>query len=187
MEKIEIDNYFTENYTELGLFISKSFSKHSVMNEDPLFFLSEMYTYMIERKDSIEDVPELKKYISTFIHNNSYWTNSGVREAESYSRRMKLEEYIPSKFENEVDSEYEVEVEEQMNEYKAVIEMYYQSLTSLSKKASWEIYFIEKKQTVKDFAEHIQMSRTVADKFIKELKTDIRAYYSDYKREQCRS
>lgn len=72
---------------------------------------------------------------------------------------------------------------EKINEYKAVVEMYYASLKSLEKKAVWEIYFIEGKQTAKSFGEYIQMSRTVSTRFIKELKSDINKFYADYKKQ----
>lgn len=182
LTKQQLDEYFNDNYNSIKEYIQKSFSKNKVRNEDPDFFFSEIYIYVLDRIDDIDDTSMLKKYISTFIHNNTYWTNSQVRESEVHSRAVKNVEFIPSQYENTPsDEETQLSTDEQLNEYKAVIEMYYASLTSLEKKAVWEIYFIEGKQTVTKFAEHIKMSRSVADKFIKELKSDIRAYYEKYK------
>lgn len=182
--KQQLDNYFTEKYTEIKLYIEKSFSKHNVRGEDSDFFFSEAYIYLEQRMEDMDTEQDIKNYLSTFIHNNTYWVNSSVREAENYTRRVRHVEYVPSDFENETDDEEQMEEDSLMNEYSAVIEMYYHSLMSVEKKAVWEIYFIEKKRTISAFAEHIQMSRTVADKFIKELKSDIREYYKDYKSKQ---
>lgn len=184
LTKQQLDRYFTVHYEEIKLYIEKSFSKHKIWNEEPDFFLSELYVYVEKRLEEIDSEATLKKYISTFIHNNTYWTNSSVREAEIYGRRIRQVEYVQSHHEDLIDSPEGLEQDELINEYKAVVEMYYASLTSLEKKSVWEIYFIEKKQTVSAFAEHIQMSRTVADKFIKELKNDIRTYYKKYKETQ---
>lgn len=181
MTKGEIDVYFTEKYEEIKLYIEKSFSKHKIFNENPDFFFSELYLYIVERKDEIDSEQDLRNYISTFIHNNTYWTNSSIRESENYSRLRKNVEFIPEHFENLTEDTSDLETEAKMNEYKAVIEMYYKSLTSLEKKAVWEIYFIEKKRTIQEFADYIQRSRSVADKFIKTLWKDIREYYKNYK------
>lgn len=182
MTKQQLDQYFNKNYSLIKEYISKSFSKNGVKNEDPDFFFSELYLYILDRLNDIEEESTLKKYISTFIHNNTYWTNSSVREAEVHSRRKRNTEFIPDQFESEPADDEEDQLEaEKLNEYKAVIEMYYQSLTSLEKKATWEIFFIEKKRTYQAFADYIQMSKTVGEKFIRELKSDIREYYRKYK------
>ena len=180
--KSDIDNYFTSNYDDLLLYAKKLMSKHRVVGETPEFFLSEAYMYVVERVDEIDDTQDLRNYIGTFLHRNSYWTN-GVREAENKSRRIKYIVYDPEDFINITDAidEDELFEIEKLNEYKSVIEMYYQSLTSLEKKAVWEIYFEEKKRTAKEFAEYIQMSTTTAYMFIKQLKQDIREYYQKYK------
>lgn len=179
--KREIDNYFNTNYDSILLYIDKTFSKykHNMYNENTEFFLSELYLYVEKRKEDIQDESMLKKYISTFINNNCYWTNSNVRESLQLQKQNKTIE-----FDVGFHDEEEWEVEEELdiiNEYKAVVEMYYKELRSVDKKVVWEIYFIEGKQTIKSFAEYINMSRTVANKLIKELKKDILNYYEEYK------
>lgn len=179
--KKELDLYFEANYDSIILYIKKTFSKYRIFDEEPEFFFSELYLYIVDRLEEIDCEHTLKNYISTFIHNNSYWTNSQVRENERPAIRNRKVEYIQDQHENILDDNYTIEDDEKMDEYKAVVEMYYASLTSLEKKAVWEIYFLEGKTTITSFAEHIQMSRTVAYKFIKELKADIQSYYQKYK------
>lgn len=183
MTKRRLDKYFSTEYDEIKLYVQKSFSKHNIWNEEPDFFVSEIYLYLLEKIEEIDSEKTLKSYIGTFIHNHCYWNNSEVREAERYGRRIRNSEFIPHHHDNLTDDVYAQNEMEKINEYKAVVEMYYASLKSLEKKAVWEIYFIEGKQTAKSFGEYIQMSRTVSTKFIKELKKDINKFYDDYKKQ----
>lgn len=182
MTKQEVDNYFNDNYDDIRLYISKSFSKNKIFNENIDMFLSEAYLYIYDRMDEIDSNDDLKNILSKFIYSNTYWTNSRVRESEVYTRRIKNVQYDPQSFQNLVDEDIDLEFERNMNEYKAVVQLYYLQLKSLEKKAIWEIYFIENKKTVAEFSRYIKMKNEVGSQCIKELKEDLRAYYEEYKR-----
>lgn len=182
MTKQEVDSYFNENYEDIKLYISKSFSKNGIFNESVDMFLSEAYLYIYDRKEDIDTNKDLKNILSKFIYSNTYWTNSQVRESEVYSRKIKNVEYNAENFQNAIDEEIDLEFEKNINEYKAVVQMYYLQLTSLEKKAVWEIYFIENKKTVAEFSRYIKMKNEVGSQFIKELKEDLKAYYEEYKK-----
>jgi len=179
--KQQLDKYFIDNRTQIKEHIVKSFYKFGVKGEEPDFFFSETYLYLLSKIGELKTEKDIKNYTSTFIHNNTYWNNSSVREDYVASKRETIVSFEPNTHDAtiyEMDDESE---EDLVNEYRAVVEMYYQSLKSVEKKAVWEIYFIEGKKTITSFSQHIKMSRTVADKFIKEMKKDINEYYKQYK------
>lgn len=182
MNKNDVDRYFTSEYENILIYIKKMFSKYSI-NEKPEFFLSEIYLYIIKNIDKIVDSIELRKYISTFIHNNCYWNNSTVREAEIKSRSNKNIEFDSDKYSNIEDSVDDcIEDELLYDEYKIISELYYKSLKSVEKKIVWEIYFVEGMNNTRKFSEYIGKSKTIAYGFIKGLRDDMKLFYDEYRK-----
>lgn len=182
IKKSDIDKYFTKNEKELLQYIRSMFSKKRIFNENPHFFFSELYLYIIDRQSELETELDIKNYCSTFIYRHCTWVNSKIRESERNYITSRHCEFIPElhEYSDEDDQSRRAKILLD-DEYKTIIELYYQSLTTADKKAIWEIYFIHKKQTITAFAEYIKLSRSVANKLIKELKRDLNEFYENYK------
>ena len=184
MSKQEIDKYFNDNYKQIKHYIENRFFSKNIFHEDPDYFFSELYMFIIARKEKILNEKELKNFISNFIYMHTEWKNSGVRELGALQKRSRQQEYINEEHDDLfVEFGFEDKVFDEINifEYEAVNELYYQSLTSLEKKVVWEIFFIEKRNSIRKFAEYIGRSRSVADRYIKELKSDLNAFYINLK------
>lgn len=106
MTKRRLDKYFSTEYDQIKLYVQKSFSKHNIWNEEPDFFVSEIYIYVLDKIEEIDSEEKLKSYIGTFIHNHCYWNNSEIREAERYGRRIRNLEFIPHHHDNLTDDVY---------------------------------------------------------------------------------
>lgn len=184
MSKIEIDKYFQKNYKDIEKFAKSSLLKKNLFNEESDYFVSEIYMHVLKYADEISDEEILKNYISTFIYKNCMWTSSLVREMGKVTKKnnLKTVEFIYEKC--DLSEEYKVEhlfEEFDLNDYQSIIELYYEQLNSLEKKVVWEIYFVHKKNSNAKFAKHIGRSRTVAEKYIKQLKKDLQEFYEQYK------
>lgn len=182
INKQDIDQYFTRNEKDLIQYIKSMFSKKRIFNENPDFFLSELYLYIIDKQDELETEQDIKNYCSTFIYRHCTWVNSKIRESERKYITARHCEFIPELHESSDEEDQERRAIIRLDdEYKTITELYYQSLTTADKKAIWEIYFIHKKQTISAFAEYIKLSRSVANKLIKELKRDLNEFYERFK------
>jgi len=183
MTKELIDDYFINNKKEIKNYIENRFFSKNIFNEEPDYFFSELYLFILDRKNIINNEQELKNFISNFIYKNTSWVNSQYRELGSVQKTSKLEEFNNTIHDNIYNDNIEEKIFEEINlfEYEAVNELYYQSLTSLEKKVVWEIYFIEKRNSIRKFATYIGRSRSVAERYIKELKKDLNNFYNDLK------
>lgn len=182
IRKEDIDKYFTKNEKDLLQYIKSMFSKRRIFNEDPHFFLSELYLYIIDKQSELESEQDIHNYCSTFIYKHCTWVNSKIRESERKYITSRQCEFIPELHESSDEDDQARRAKILLDdEYKTITELYYQSLTTADKKAIWEIYFIHKKQTITAFAEYIKLSRSVANKLIKELKRDLNEFYEKYK------
>jgi hypothetical protein len=184
MKKEEIDNYFTKKRKEIKHYIENRFFSKNIFNENPDYFFTELYIFILDRKDKINNEIELKNFISNFIYMNTEWSNSQFRELGSLQKTSKKDEFITELHDNFVEEdnlEEKIFDEINLNEYNAINELYYQSLSNLEKKVVWEIFFIEKKNSIRKFAKYIGRSRSVADRYIKELKLDLNRFYSELK------
>lgn len=178
MTKRQIDKYFSANHSTIVDYIKNSFFKTNIFDEEPDFFLTECYLYVLERKDDIEDTEMLQKYISTFIYNHTRWTGSNVREMGTAKKQALLTEFNPEI----MDTPDTVEPYDEQEEidYEALNEIYYQSLTTIEEIAVWEIYFLQGMTSHRKFGEHIGRSKSVGDKYINWLRADIKRFYSEY-------
>jgi hypothetical protein len=183
MTKESIDTYFTKNRKTIKNYIENRFFQKNLFNEEPDYFLSELYMFIIDRKNLIDDEVILKNFISNFIYMNTHWSNSQYREMGSKQKVKKMEEFTPDLHDtiNEDDIDEKVFNEITMDELIAINELYYQSLERLEDKVVWEIFFIEKKNSIRKFASYIGRSRSVADKYIKQLKMDLKVFYDKLK------
>lgn len=184
MNKIEIDNYFEKNIKQIRLYVENRFFSKHIFNEDIDYFISELYMFILNRKEKIKTEVDLKNFISNFIYMNTEWTNSQYRELGSLQKTSKKEEFNPNihdNFNDVDDIEDKIFNEISLYEYETINELYYQSLTNLEKKVVWEIFFIEKKNSIRKFATYIGRSRSVADKYIKQLKNELNEFYTNLK------
>jgi hypothetical protein len=183
MTKRAIDKYFTANHSDIKNYIKNQFFKTNIFKESPDYFLTECYLYVTKRKDDINDVIELSKYISTFIFNHTNWKNSRVRELDCYHRASKLVEFNVEKYNqvNEGGIEEKIFNELAITDYKAISELYYQQLSTLEEKVVWEIYFLEGCTSYAKFGAHIGRSRSVGEKYVKWLREDLKSFYIAYK------
>lgn len=184
MSKKEIDNYFEKNIKQIRLYVENRFFSKHIFNEEVDYLISELYMFILNRKEKIETEVELKNFISNFIFMNTEWTNSQYRELGSLQKTRKKEVFDCEYHDRPAnDNEIEEKIFNEINlyEYETINELYYQSLTNLEKKVVWEIFFIEKKNSIRKFATYIGRSRSVADKYIKQLKNDLNEFYSNLK------
>jgi hypothetical protein len=184
MNKEQIDNYFTKNTKQIKSYIENRFFSRNIFNEQVDYFFTELYLFILERKDLIDNEKTLQNFISNFIYMNTQWKNSQYRELGSIQKTSKKQEFVNELHDflfDESDVEEKIFDEINLYEYNAINELYYQSLTSLEKKVIWEIYFIEKQNSIRKFAKYIGRSRSVADRYIKELKSDLNKFYNDLK------
>jgi hypothetical protein len=183
MLKEDIDKYFTKNKKDIINYIQNRFFAKNIFDEEPDYFFSELYMFILERKNLIEDEVILKNFISNFIYMNTQWTNSQFREMGSKQKKKRFEEFIPELHETSYEGDIEDKVfnEIVMDELIVVNELYYQSLEKLEEKVIWEIFFIEKQNSIRKFAKYIGRSRSVADKYIKQLKNDLKLFYNNLK------
>lgn len=184
MNKKQIDQYFEKNIKNIRLYVENRFFSKNIFNEEVDYFISELYIFILNRMDKINTEIELKNFISNFIYMNTEWTNSQYRELGSLQKTSKKEEFnasIHDDFTDVDDIEEKIFNEINMYEYETINELYYQSLTNLEKKVVWEIFFIEKRNSIRKFATYIGRSRSVADRYIKELKNDLNTFYKELK------
>jgi hypothetical protein len=184
MNKEQIDNYFTKNTKQIKSYIENRFFSRNIFNEQVDYFFTELYLFILERKELIDNEKTLQNFISNFIYMNTQWKNSQYRELGSIQKTSKKQEFVNELHDflfDESDVEEKIFDEINLYEYNAINELYYQSLTSLEKKVIWEIYFIEKQNSIRKFAKYIGRSRSVADRYIKELKSDLNKFYNDLK------
>lgn len=173
--KQQIDTYFTDNSKEIRSYIDCTLKK-TKLNEEIDYFFTEAYLYVLDRTQEIKDTDMLKKYISTFLYNNSRWAKSSIREVDKYNHKGKYIEYNPEIL-DEVDEEYEEPIEE---DYEAINELFYQSLKTVSEKAVWEIYFIHRMTSHQKFGDFIGRSSSVGGKYINWLISSLEQFRLEY-------
>lgn len=168
--KKEIDEYFTKNYKDIVNYSKNLLFKYK-KKDDPYAFVSQCYTYLIE----IEPFDgKIKTYIGTWLRNNAYWSNGYTEQLKNqYKRKVDVNDII---IENIPEELYDKED----FDYRIFLLSYYDSLVSLELRATFEIFFIEKKTSHRAFAEYIGLSRSVASKFIKNMMNDLKNYYDCY-------
>lgn len=176
MEKLAIDQYFTDNEVEIKKYIESMFCKRNLRSEEGDYFFTEIYLYCLNLKDEIDDDSTLKKYVSTFIYNHTRWKNSKVREMGN-SRTVKFFEFNANVLDS-ADEDYEPEED---LDYEAINELYYQSLTTMEEKAVWEIYFLQGKTTHLNFGNFIKRSNTVGGRYVNWLRADLKRFFEEYK------
>lgn len=181
MTKENIDKYFTANHKSILNYIENCFFKHNIFDEEPNYFLSELYIFILKRKDIIKDDEELKKFISNFIYMHTYWTNSEHRELGTVIKQAKKVEYIAHN-DNRQD---EFDIIDTMSddlpiELAAVNELYRASLTSLEKQIVWDIYFTEGKSSARKFGDYIGKSRHVGSQYTRILRREMKEFYNEF-------
>jgi len=185
MSKEKIDEYFNKNYKQIIDYIKNCFFNNHIFNEEPEYFATELYLFILKKKEIIKDEVELKKFVSNFIYMHTKWSNSNYRESGQQQKRLKNIEFTPEFHDNEIDESLDelINDEIKLDDYQAICELYRQNETNLEKQIVWDIFFVEGKKTYKEFGEYCGFSITPAGKFIKQLKKDLKEFYDDYKKQ----
>lgn len=162
--KKEIDAYYTENYEDIVRYATSLLRKFN-RDETAEAMVAASYEHLIELQPF---EGKIKTYIGTFLYNNCYWTTN------PFTERSK-EKIIEGAFEIEDESEELI-----TEDYRTFLLAYYDNVPNLELRASFEIYVLLKHNTIKSFAEYIGLSRSVAEKFIRNLKEDMKRFYIYY-------
>lgn len=184
MEKKDVDQYFTKNEKEIKHYIRSRFFSKNIREEEPDYFFSELYAFIIGRKDLITDDKKLKDFISNFIYMNTHWANSQYRELGSRQKTDKVVPYTDGYGSTlvckGVDMDRDSFKEPAVYDYQSISELYYDQLQDSYLKASWEIVFIHGKSNITKYAQHIGRGKTIASRCLNDLKEDMSKFYVEY-------
>lgn len=172
MTKRKLDDYFSKNHGQIQDYIKNSFFKNKIFFEEPDYFLSECYLYVLKHIQNLETDEDVRKYISTFIHNNTRWSNSSVREDGTLKQQARKVSFNPQI----LDSPEETYSVDEEIDYEGLNEMYYQSLTTMEERAVWEIYFHQGMTSYQKFGKHIGRSKSVGAMYITWLRNDMKRF-----------
>lgn len=180
MTKRDIDNYINRNYDKLVIYAKKMYIQRNKVDESEYAIISGLYEYLLSNISKLKNEDDIKNFSSTFIYNNTYWTN-GFTEKEPGRRRHKMDDIDVLDYDKYYVDEFDYCTE--IDDRLAFIEFYYTLLKTPEERAVWEIYFIEEKQTGREFGEYIKLSTTVGGRYIKWLREDIKEKYEIYKKQ----
>ena len=162
--KKEIDEYYSEHYDEIVQYATSLLKKFR-RDETPEAMVASSYEHLI---DLAPFEGKIKTYIGTYLYNNCYWTTN------PFTERSKEKTFD---FEFDVEEEHEELITE---DYRTFLLAYYDNVPNLELRATFEIYVLQKHNTIKAFSEYIGLSRSVAEKFIRNLKADMKKFYIYY-------
>ena len=176
MKKI-VDNFVNSNFDRM-LLLAKARAKQSNRNYDAGIIVSACYEYLIKNKDKVTE-ENVESIAFNFINMSAYWTNSGVN-------RLELLTQSPFRYNIEfksfmLDIEDLSEVDELVNsegwyaKRKSVISIYKESIKEDKIKHRFlEVMLREDKFSVRQLAEHFNISHTGAWNRVKEIKEELR-------------
>jgi hypothetical protein len=168
-----IDKYINNNYEKILTYIKKSIWKFKRFGVEPEFILSSVYLHLKKNEDKLKCDSDIKKYISTYIHNNLYWEN-GVRElGQKGLKKNRLSTELDLNKHDMPNDDYDFENVNYYDDLEATCELWRQKQKSLHKQIIYDVYFIEGKNTTRKFAEHFGMSTFPAWSYIKTMKEEL--------------
>jgi hypothetical protein len=160
MTKLEIDNYFTDNYDLINR-IATALTIKNCRNYDPTILVSESYLHVIKVQDKIQDIDQLHRFIIAKISMESYKSKSTTNLL--YSDKHKNIDDIQINYEslpytfNAVDL-YLIAEKDSVMKYAA------------------EAYIVKGHDTVRKFKDYFGISYNSSRQFIDKIKENIKKY-----------
>lgn len=162
MTKLEVDEYFTNNWSEIVTIVKGNSTKCATVN--PLDITSDIYELCVLKAEGIRNI---KSYISIVASNIYRWQNSEfniknyIKESNSFDFSTLIE-----------DDSNDEELHQQRN---YALELYKLNATHLEKRFL-EIYIDEDKRSIRKVQEYLGISFRGANILITDLKTKLKEY-----------
>lgn len=180
--KIEIDNFFNNNYDVILKETRHWVAYCSNATTDAEDYLADSYQYLLKNKDKVGNTErDIKNYTMRFIIDSVKWYNSSTNKT---NRRINNGEYIlmdeitPN--EDIEDDEYSLLDNEEYLYKVAAIELYNQR-ASKEDRIVYQVYANKEKRTVRALGAHLNIKNTQSWHKICEMKSGIKEIYEGLK------
>lgn len=160
MTKLEIDNYFSQNY-DIIYRIANALTRKNKRNYDSTILIGEAYLDVINKRDRISDVEQLHRWIIAKISMESYKTMSKTNR-ENRKNTIDIDQVVI----NKEDADYQFNI----------IDKYLQQENHSLLKYVAEAYIVQGHNTIRKFRSHFKIGQRDTIEIIKILKHRIYEY-----------
>ena len=142
---------------------------------EPHAAINEAYLYIMERQELLVNQDIIQRIVIQFINKSIVWPTSKLNKLEDVNNIS--EEFITDPPDSsEEDLESKIELENWYNEKLCTLELYRQQETSKIKRIIFDVYFNKGITKGVDLANHLNINKDYACRYIRELKQDIRDF-----------
>lgn len=174
MTKQEIDKYFTDNYNTILKTTKSQLFKNKKLHIQTEVLINNLYLHIHKKMKEITDTSKLESYIYQYIKMESYWKNGTSSLQEKISDYEML--ITPVVLDDSIeDAENLLESEYQIQNYRYILECFYQSLDFEGKRI-YEMYFIKGLNNSRLISEHLNVSRTQGYIIVKKFRDQMEEY-----------
>jgi len=182
MTKKEIDNYVTHNYSWL-LKIAKSHIYKNSRKFSAEELITNLYEYLIKKKNEIPDSQNLEIFSSRFIVTQCAWNNSETNKdlfLERYTQGKIIDNaVIPDKhLDDDISDKIELEMWYSSKQY--ILKSFRSTIKEKEEQIFFDVYFSRLKKgekvTVRAMAKHFNISSTPTYHLIKEMHNKLNEY-----------
>ena len=195
MSKRDIDSYFVTIIPMLSKTAKGIKYKQNKAYIETDVIVNEAYIHVIKNIDSIQTPTDVEKIATQFIKMNITWQNSQLNKMEKvndnyqetteddeddFSQNKTITETFNDEEDFDIELEQKLEIERWYNEKKCMLAMYRQQEKNKINQIIYDCFFIKGYQTGKDLAEHLQMDKGAAWRYIRIMKQAIKKYADEY-------
>jgi hypothetical protein len=130
-----------------------------------------------KRRMNLNTMLDLQKMSVNFINKNLLWDNSQLVIKHSVNS---LHNEYNNFIDDDIELDNKIEIEKWYNEKMFLLQVYRQQETDREKQIIFDVYF--KKGIIKgtDMAKHLKINKDYANKYIREMKKDIKDFIIKY-------
>lgn len=176
MKKESIDDYFSYNSTAILKTIRSKLWNNKTSNViSPGNMFSNVYLYVIERKDDLDSINELESYIFKYISNESWWRNgTNFKEERLISSDREVLDF------DSPDEDDSVGREIQYNKWRYILTSFKMSLINQDA-VLYDLYINKGINTSSKLARHLNISTTGAYYLIKAFRDKMNSFIESSK------
>ena len=173
--KVILDKYIQCNYDEVRRYTNYFLVRmNSRIDADTVINNSYLHVLNINDDTTCED--KIKSYLLNTIKCQLLWSTS---QSNNDDKVTAIEESKPMDCQN-TDLEWKIQLEDQYNKKKSIIEMYRNSINDRIKQIIFEAYYDKGLTTQKELSQYFNISMTAAHFLIKEIKQGIKEIQYSY-------